>query len=87
MLVEGFDDKFQYHQTDHHIFGDFDFETQCEARIPNGNGGLKRTAQCCGDYPERKAFMAGGAKDKVCCTKVTPNIAMERSICDATPEL
>jgi len=88
MLVEGFGDKFKHHNPDYHIFGDFDFQTQCEERKHDGNDVINETPrvpQCCGEYPNRKAFMAGGAKDKVCCTNVTPNIAMVRSECDALP--
>ena len=39
----------------------------CEQRKPNGNDGEKRRAKCCGDFPQRKPFMANGNKDKVCC--------------------
>lgn len=35
-----FDGLFQYHKQEHHIFGDFDFDSMCEQRRPNGNEGI-----------------------------------------------
>ena len=67
ILQKEFDGLFQYHQQEHHIFGGFDFDSMCEQRKPNGNDGERRRAQCCGDFPKRKPFMANGNKDKVCC--------------------
>ncbi|CBY39064.1 unnamed protein product [Oikopleura dioica] len=80
-LAEALDDKFELYKEENHVFGGFEFSTMCEKTRP-ANSGQNRSQECCGNYPTRKPFLAGGNRDLVCCDNVSPVQVMTRSSCE-----
>ncbi|CAG5081628.1 Oidioi.mRNA.OKI2018_I69.PAR.g9927.t1.cds [Oikopleura dioica] len=81
-LAEALDGKFEAYKSENHVFGGFEFSTMCEkTKLPNS--GQNRTQECCGEYPTRKPFLAGGSRDLVCCDNVAPMQVMTRSLCES----